>query len=176
MQKSNKKTNIIGFIIIAAAGTISHFIYEWSGDNTLIGAFFPVNESSWEHLKLLFLPAMIYSIVLYMRNKNENGKFLLASALGTITGMLAILVFFYTYTGIIGTNFLIMDIISFFFGVLAFFKHTNAYELRLNCTEKYSCTLGALIFLSLTLLFIIFTFNPPRIALFLDPLAQTYGI
>lgn len=58
-----KKNNcILAFIIIGTAGTLWHFVYEWSGENPIIGAIAPVNESVWEHLKLLFFPSLFYFI------------------------------------------------------------------------------------------------------------------
>ena len=51
------KRNITAFLTIGLIGVISHFIYEWTGENTLAGLIFPVNESIWEHLKLIFFPS-----------------------------------------------------------------------------------------------------------------------
>ena len=48
------KRNLIAFLVISILGTIGHFLFEWTGENAIVGLFFPVNESTWEHLKLLF--------------------------------------------------------------------------------------------------------------------------
>ena len=68
------KRNIIAFIIIGLLGTLGHFLYDWSGENKLIGYFFSVNESTWEHLKLLFFPTIIFSVFEYffMKDRPEN--------------------------------------------------------------------------------------------------------
>lgn len=50
------KTNLFRFIFISVLGVLLHFTYEWSGDNAVVGLFSAVNESTWEHLKLLFFP------------------------------------------------------------------------------------------------------------------------
>ena len=68
------KKNIIAFVIIGALGTLGHFLYEWSGDNRLVGYFFSVNESTWEHLKLLFFPTVIYSVFEYFLIKEKPEK------------------------------------------------------------------------------------------------------
>ena len=47
------KTNLFRFIFISVLGVLLHFTYEWSGDNAVVGLFSAVNESTWEHLKLL---------------------------------------------------------------------------------------------------------------------------
>ena len=59
------KKNVIAFFIIGILGTLSHFIYEWTGENLIAGYFFNVNESTWEHLKLLFFPTVTYSVFEY---------------------------------------------------------------------------------------------------------------
>ncbi|MDD7025196.1 MAG: DUF6512 family protein, partial [Oscillospiraceae bacterium] len=50
---------ITGILFVIITGTISHFVYEWSQNNFILGLFFPVNESTWEHMKLLFFPMLI---------------------------------------------------------------------------------------------------------------------
>ena len=50
---------IAGFVVTGAAGPLLHFAYAWSGENSLIAAFAAVNESTWEHMKLLFVPLLV---------------------------------------------------------------------------------------------------------------------
>ena len=48
------KTNlIVGFIFVSILGTLWHFVYEWSGDFRLLGFIAPINESTFEHMKLI---------------------------------------------------------------------------------------------------------------------------
>ena len=49
-----KKFTLGGILWTLVIGTLSHFFYQWSGENFLIGLLSPVNETVWEHLKLLF--------------------------------------------------------------------------------------------------------------------------
>ena len=48
-------------ILTLILGTLLHFLYEWTGYNYLVGFISPVNESTWEHLKLLFFPVLFLS-------------------------------------------------------------------------------------------------------------------
>ena len=48
------KVFVIMTILVLISGVLLHFAYEWSGNNPLVGAFSAVNESTWEHLKLIF--------------------------------------------------------------------------------------------------------------------------
>ena len=53
---------LAGFLFTGALGVLPHFLYEWSGGNTLAAAFSAVNESTWEHMKLLFFPMFVFSV------------------------------------------------------------------------------------------------------------------
>ena len=55
---------LAGFLTVSALGTLAHFAYEWSGKQLLAGAFCAVNESTWEHMKLLFFPALLFTFSL----------------------------------------------------------------------------------------------------------------
>lgn len=56
------KTNIYRFLFISILGTLLHFTYEWSQNNAIVGLFSAVNESTWEHLKLLFFPMFFLTL------------------------------------------------------------------------------------------------------------------
>lgn len=62
MQQSFKVFTVIGILFTMILGSLSHFFYGWSGDFFLVGLFSPVNESVWEHLKLLFFPALLFML------------------------------------------------------------------------------------------------------------------
>ena len=51
------------FVLVAAfLGTLNHFLYFLSGQSPIVALFCPVNESVWEHLKLLYFPFLFVSI------------------------------------------------------------------------------------------------------------------
>ena len=52
-----------GFFTAAVLGTLGHFAYDWSGKSLPVGAFCAVNESTWEHMKLLFFPVLLFTAV-----------------------------------------------------------------------------------------------------------------
>ena len=95
---------IISTIFIIFLGFLFHFIYEWSNNNVLVSFFSPVNESIWEHLKLLFFPTLVTIIIGTFIFKNDYKNYLCNKTWGLIIGMFFIVVFFYTYSGIIGRN------------------------------------------------------------------------
>ena len=60
------KYHIFSILLISILGTLLHFTFHCSNSNLLIGAFSAVNESTWEHLKLLFFPTLISLIFGYL--------------------------------------------------------------------------------------------------------------
>ena len=176
-----EKKKIIRFQIFSVIftwilGTILHFLYEWSGDNKIIASFSAVNESTWEHLKLVFFPILITTIVGFLVIGKDNKKFWCAKTIGIILAMSFIIVFFYTYTGIIGTNFAILDIGSFFVAVIL--GEYVAYKIMTNDEYKLKCNkrIAVIGLICILLCFIIFTYLPPHIGLFKDPISNGYGI
>lgn len=166
---------IAGFIFVVATGTILHFVYNWTGQNRIAGIFSPVNESTWEHLKLLFFPALLYSIVEYIAAGYHFPNFIAAKAFGMLLGMLAIVVIFYTYTGIVGQHFLWADILTFVLGVAAAYAYSWQTIHRADAGMIFQFA-AILIVLVLIACFAVFTFYPPHIPLFFDPVYQGYGV
>ena len=100
------KSNIIkGILFVSIAGTLAHFVYEWSNNNYILGFFFPVNESTWEHMKLFFFPMLLFSVWMNQKFKEEYPCVTGALLAGTLLGTFLIPVLFYTYSGILGCCF-----------------------------------------------------------------------
>lgn len=125
---------IFGTIFVLVTGTLAHFVYGWSGQNWIVGFFFPVSESTWEHMKLCFFPMLCYA--LFARYRLSAAFPCISSALpaGILAGTFAMPVLFYTYTGILGKNYLPLDIGVFIVSVLIAFY--TVYRLALSCKEK----------------------------------------
>ena len=159
-----KLYTIIGIFFTFITGTISHFIYEWSHNNFILGFLFPINESTWEHMKLCFFPMLLYSF--YMNRKLEREYPCITSALlcGILLGTCLIPVIFYTYSGVLGHNLLPLDIATFALSVLAGFK--AAYSLSLSCRANSHRAILKLFVFMLTIGFFLFTYHPPDIGLF----------
>ena len=162
-----KLYTIIGIIFVIITGSVSHFVYEWSGNDFILGLFFPVNESTWEHMKLLFFPMLFYS--LYMNHKLKTDYPCITSSLlfGILLGTVLVPVLFFTYSGILGKNFLPLDIATFVISViLAFFA---VYKLTLSCKViSYKSLLRLLVFI-VAVCFLIFTYHPLAVGIFEVP-------
>ncbi len=163
---------IFSTIFVFVLGTLLHFVYDWSGQNQIIGAFSAVNESTWEHLKLIFFPMLITIIIGYFYFRKTVSNFICSETIGLLVSLAFTVIFFYTYTGILGKNIAIIDISSFFIAVLL--GEFISYVLLINnfkCNNKA----GVFVLVLLFMLFIVFTYNPPKIGLFKDPVSGNYG-
>ena len=83
MQKRLLRWELIGFAFTGAVGTLLHFVYEWTGGNPLIAAFCAVNESTWEHMKLLFVPFFLFTMVQFIVFAEPLRSFFAAKAGGS---------------------------------------------------------------------------------------------
>lgn len=70
-MKTLRRYTVIGILFVMLTGTLAHFLYDWSGKHAVVGLFSPVNESVWEHMKLLFFPMLLYSLFLIGRLKGD---------------------------------------------------------------------------------------------------------
>lgn len=175
MDKRLFKYSLIGFVFVSVFGSLLHFVFEWSGYNRATALFAPVNESTWEHLKLLFFPYLIWTFIQYFLLKCEKGVF--ASKLfGAIAGMLTITVIFYTYTGASGNSIEILNILLFFAGVLAAFTTDYIVFKSGKFSTLIYDNIAVAILTAISAVFFIFTFAPPLIPLFKDPVNSSYGL
>lgn len=158
---------VAGFLFTSILGTLSHFFYDWSGQNAVIALISPVNESTWEHMKLLFFPALLWSFFIPLPLREEYPSLRPALLLGTLLGTLCIPVLFYTYSGILGRTYTAVDIAIFFISTAVAFFIAGMLK---NCPgiQKWRKTVSFLILLS-TIAFFVFTFLPPDIGLFAEP-------
>ena len=170
------KIELIVTILGLILGTLLHFIYEWSGNNVIIASFSAVNESVWEHLKLVFYPMLILGVIEYYFVKNIANNYIEAKAIGIFTAISFIVISFFTYTGIIGTNFFIIDILIFIISIIL--GEWTSYKLmkRKNESTIQTKILAGGILIFLLSCFIIFTYVTPQVNLFRDFTNGTYGI
>lgn len=170
-MRYNKKLlayTIGGVLFVSVLGTLLHFAYEWSGGNRIVALFTPVNESTWEHMKLLFFPMLVYILFEYFQLKEDFPGILCGGFTGILVGTILIPLLFYGYTGIFGRNFTAADIAIYYISVIIGFIVN--YYLADQCDQKiYEMAVSGIILL-LAIAFMVFTFHPPDGRIFMDPL------
>ena len=174
MTTKSKKVFYIGFFLSVCVGFFMHSFYELSNYSRVVGLFSPINESPWEHLKLLFFPYLIFTIILYIFTKRNSKNILFGNFIAILAGMLLTISSFYTLHGALGTNLFFIDLLIYFFCTAVtyilciYFIKNNIFSIN--------NTIGFMLFILMILVFIICTFIPPRIPLFQDGLTKSFGL
>lgn len=171
-----KKAHIIGFILSSLLGTLLHFVFEWTGEWPPAGALSAVNESTWEHLKLLALPMLAFGVAEYFIYGRKYPGFITLRFLSILLGMLIITAGFYTYTGVVGRNIDAVNIILFELALLAAYRFSYRRMDENRFISRAANAWSLLGAATLLLLFIVFTYYPPHIGLFMDPLTGGFGL
>ena len=163
-----------GFAVATFGGTILHFLYDWTGGSIWVSPFSGVNESTWEHMKLLFWPLFLFGLIQrpFFR---EQENYWCVKLVEILLGLVLIPVLFYTYNGVFGKSPDWINISIFYISAALVFL----FEWRAFKNDWLPCKHPRLAFAAICLiavLFVAFTFVPPQFPLFRDPLTGTCGI
>ena len=160
--------NVTAFFIISILGTVGHFLYEIT-NNKIIGYFLSVSESTCEHLKLLFFPALFYFIYIYFKDKNAPQNYIPSTVLSLLYGMLMTVTIFYTYKGIIGKNIDFINILIYYIAVLLFLAKRKKLLESNKFTSKTAVLISLFAVILAAFLFFIWSYNPPKLGIFQEP-------
>lgn len=174
MKKPLSFWQFAGFVFTGVFGTLLHFLYDWTGNN-FSALFSGVNESTWEHMKLLFFPMFIFALFQSRYFAKDYDNFWCAKLIGILTGLVAIPTIYYTYKGVFGISIDWFNILIFYIAAaVGFIVDTHFIK-----SDKNFCKLpivAIIILCIIVVLFFFFTFATPQIPLFEDPVTKTYGI
>ena len=194
MKRSLYRRQFAGFLFAVTLGSALHFAYAALGRNPILAAVASVNESTWEHMKLLFFPSFLCAVVGYFIFGRRYADYWQAKLAGICLGLMLIPALYYTCVGVFGRSPDWFNIASFFVAAAAQFAletHILSHEPRKRkCDEQRLCLekqpramwrvftpracFAALCVVALA--FVLFTYFPPRLPLFRDPVTGRYGI
>ncbi len=172
---SLKTIKIIGLIGIFILCFPFHFIYDWF-PNSLFSIFFPVNESIWEHMKLIYTSFVVFGIFDYLLLKKHNIKynnFLLQLFIVPIIGIIIFLAIFIPIYNILGENMLIT--LTLLFLIILIEQIISYYLLRAN-NIKYQNIIGIIGIIVVYIIFGYLTYKPINNKIFFDESNSKYGI
>lgn len=165
---------LIGAIIVCILAPVFHFLFEWSGENLFVGLFAAVNESVWEHTKIIYFPFLFYSIIEYFVVKPDFWRFFAAKTIAMSLILLLMITFFYTYSGMFGSENLAVDIIfTFVLTFIAFFVSCRLYYS--GRVANFFPPLILVLFGAVLVMELLFTAFPPSIPLFQDSVTGGFG-
>ena len=167
MKKTSALWQWAGFALVTLGGTLLHFLYDWTGESVLAAPFSGINESTWEHMKLLYWPLFLFALAQwwFFRHRKDFWCIKLAQIL---LGLALIPVLFYTCNGAFGKSPDWVNITIFYVAAGAAFW-LEWWLLRRNflgCHHSYPAFAGICVIGGL---FVVFTFAPPELPLFQPP-------
>lgn len=176
MQKKLLRWELLSFLFVGLFGTLLHFVYEWTGCSPLAAAFSAVNESTWEHMKLLFVPYFLFTLVQFPVFADPLRNFFAVKSTAMLLGLLSIPTLFYTLNGMFGKTPDWVNIAIFFLAdaltCFVSFHMLRRGSLRGGAWQ----TVGFLILWLTAFSFVYFTYRPPMLPLWQDPTNGLYGL
>jgi hypothetical protein len=174
MKKSIPCWQMAGFVFTAILGTFFHFLFDMTDRSVLAALFSAVNESIWEHMKLLFYPMFLFAVIEYRFWGKDYKQFWCVKLLGIALGLLLIPVIYYTYTGILGRSADWFNVTIFFIAAgVAFWAQAKLFQKKVQCRLCPAVAFALLCLMAA--IFTILTFLPPSLPFFQDPVTGTYG-
>lgn len=165
---------VIGAIFIIVIGCISHFLYDWSNHNKIVAYFTAVNESTWEHLKLVIAPTFLWLVVEY-HFYFDNPNLFFARFISLILMLLIIPIIFYSYTYFTKKSILFIDISSFIISIIIG-QFVFSKLININASNSLLNHIGIIGLVIIFFAYIMNTYAPQKNFLQKDPITNKYGI
>ncbi len=166
---------MLGIPCVVAMGIALHFLFAWSGHWTPIALVAPVNESVWEHFKLVFWPGVFWALVEYAACRPSAREFWSAKGYALLVAPFLIAGLFYGYTAVLGRNILALDIGTFVVAVVIA-QLASAYLINAHIQPAWGRLVGIGLLLCQLAAYASFAFYPPPLGLFEDGRRGTRGI
>ncbi len=174
MKRSVIIWQVAGFMFTSVVGVLFHFLFDFTNGNVLAALISPVNESIWEHTKLMFFPMLLFATIQSRFMKEKNINFWCIKLIGIVTAVVLIPAFYYILKSILGVVPDIVNIVIFF--AVAFSGYLLETILLnknfINCKHN---NVVVLILICIIIGYVVLTFVPPHVPLFEDPVNNTYG-
>ncbi len=168
------KLKILGTIIAFILTFILHNLYT-NIPNIITSIITPVNESIWEHMKLLFTSILISGVIqklIVKYKKLDINNVCISNFTGAVTSIIIFLIIYVPIYNLIGKDFTITIIIMLLSIVIAEYISyliMNKKDLKM---ENHAIAFTIIVYIA----FFILTIYPPHNSLFIDPTNNTYGI
>ncbi len=156
---------LLGILVLFAVGSLFHFLYSLTGECFIIGLFVPINESIFEHTKMVVLPVFIWWFIFYLFRKKDlfvNAWFT-SALIAMISAIIAIPMLFYFYSQAFGIESLVIDILILLVSLaigqilgLHYYRHGKGIEYHF----------AIVLMIVIIILFAFFTINPPAFPIF----------
>lgn len=160
------KKNIFMIIFLFLLSFLWHFMYDWI-PCVLTSIFFPVNESIWEHMKIIFYVLLIGSIL-----EKKNNNYYLCLMVKPLVGVLFYLILFIPLYLIFGESMILSLSLMLFTYIIM-----ELLGIKISKQEELNIKVLPIIIVILCItLFSMLTYYPLHNFLFFDSVKLGYGI
>lgn len=174
MKKSIFYWQVAGTLFTIALGVLLHFLFNMTNRNMIVALFATVNESIWEHMKLIFYPMFLFAIIESKFFEREYEQFWCVKLKGILLGLLLVPAFYYTYTGALGVSADWVNIANYVVTVgIVFLTETRRFQKEGRCILRPETTIIVLCIIAIV--FTVFTFATPVTPIFQDTITGSYG-
>ncbi len=168
---NKKRFVIINTIVTFLLGFLVHGMYEWFP--SVITSIFPVNESLYEHVKLVYLSPIFSVLIVGAFYKYKINNIFYGMFVSIIFNILFFYMLYLPIYYLLG-NSMIMTLIVYFISIIA---SNYIYYLVIKDDKKKNYNLLGIIASIIGILFLTyFSYHPLNGDFFRDPENNTYGI
>ena len=168
-----KKWKIFSIFALFGISAIIHSLYKWF-PCTLTAIFFPVNESIWEHNKMIIFAFFIWMFIEYFKFKDKRAIINnLVSALCCIISVMVI--FIPVFFLILKTNDNVIVTLIIYFICICISQYIS-YKLYKDYSLENLDKSAIVIWITLFIINAILSFYPPHLKIFYDYNEKGYGI
>ena len=159
-----------GVVAVAVLGTILHFLYDWTGKSGVVKPFSAIDESTWQHMKIMYFPMLMFGAVQWFFFRKEYPCFFLVKLAGVLVGLTIIPVVFYTYNGAFGKSPDWLNISIFMVAdLLAFSVEYSLFKRAEGGCKRVWNILALVGIIAIGVMFVVFTYLPPNLPIFISP-------
>ena len=173
-MENDKRLYVISCIFFTILGGLLHFAFDFFNNSEFIGLFTPVNESVWEHFKLVLVPLTLFAIVILILKKDILNNIMFATSFSIILANIFIYVIFTLYGALGFPESVISSITIYTLGMALGFLLIHIFSHSTNFANTN--IIGTILIFLIYITFITLTFYPPHLEIFRDKITNTYGI
>lgn len=167
----NSKKIIVSALVLWGIGALFHFVYDWI-DIKALAWLFPVNESIFEHTKLVFFPFTLYYLMLFILKKDKLNNLIYRCNVSGLIGIVIEVVSYYTISGILGRDIAWINI-----GILLVsFVVALICDTKVDKNEEHTIYGPLVLYLSLLFFIVSMTYCPFNIAFFYDHNSNKFSL
>ena len=167
LRKFFKYTLLLGLV-----ASLSHFVYELSGKNLIVGLLNPVNESIWEHLKFMFFPFLIWWLLIYIiknkKCKSTLNSWIVSGGISLFAAPLLVVLLYYAYTEALGIESVVIDVLLVFISYFIALS-IGSHFLKYSRPKMWASIIWLIVIAVIFIALIVFTIYPPDLPIFHIP-------